>query len=194
MWHVHTTSWLLRCRPALLPSVCGDMYVHASAAVTLALFEPPEPQRPVALAAVQEKGKESLLARYSKPLSMCLALAVLLTLTSLDFFQGSAPKQNCLAMLAFVTVLWCSEAVPLFVTSMLVPLLVVMLRVLNDDTQNPESRMTAQAAATAIFHAMFSQVRCCKLCCTWEYCFDALPVGLLCSRTSAPLAESYKYT
>jgi len=40
--------------------------------------------------------------------------------------------QNCLALLVFVSLLWCTEALPLFVTSMIVPLLVVVLRVLVD--------------------------------------------------------------
>ena len=68
-------------------------------------------------------------------------------------------KRSCLALLALVSLLWCLEALPLFVTSMLVPLLVVMLRVLVDssDPQHPR-RLTPQQAAPRIFHAMFSQV------------------------------------
>lgn len=38
-------------------------------------------------------------------------------------------KGNCLAILVFASMLWATEAVPLFVTAMLVPVLVVMLRV-----------------------------------------------------------------
>jgi phosphate transporter len=37
-------------------------------------------------------------------------------------------KQNCLALLGFASMLWCTEALPLYVTSMLVPLLAVVLR------------------------------------------------------------------
>ena len=44
-------------------------------------------------------------------------------------------KQNCLALLVFVSLLWCTEALPLYVTSMLVPALAVLLRVLVDRTQ-----------------------------------------------------------
>ena len=70
-------------------------------------------------------------------------------------------KRNCAALLAFVSLLWCLEAVPLFVTSMIVPVLVVILRVLVDtsDPQHPR-RLTPKEAAPHIFHAMFSQVRC----------------------------------
>lgn len=51
------------------------------------------------------------------------------------------------------------QAVPLFVTSMLLPLLVVVLGVLVDRSKEPPVRLTPQQAAPAIFHAMFSQVR-----------------------------------
>ena len=61
-------------------------------------------------------------------------------------------------MLAFVSLLWCTEALPLFVTSMLVPLLTVVLRILVDKSQDPPHRLTAQEAAPKIFGTMFSQV------------------------------------
>ena len=67
-------------------------------------------------------------------------------------------KQNCLALLIFVSLLWCTEALPLFVTSMLVPLLTVVLRVLVDKSKDPPHRLTPQEAAPRIFHTMFSQV------------------------------------
>lgn len=78
-----------------------------------------------------------------------------------DLRTFDSPEQNaCAALLAFVSLLWCTEALPLFVTSMLVPLLTVLLRVLVD-TSDPEHphRMTPKQAAPRIFHAMFSQVR-----------------------------------
>ncbi len=69
-------------------------------------------------------------------------------------------KQHCLALLGFVSMLWCSEALPLYVTSMLVPVLTVILGVLMDREQDPPHRLTAQEAAPRIFHTMFSQVSC----------------------------------
>ena len=77
-----------------------------------------------------------------------------------DLHTFDRPEQNaCAALLAFVSLLWCTEALPLFVTSMLVPLLTVLLRVLVDssDPQHPQ-RLTPKQAAPRIFHAMFSQV------------------------------------
>lgn len=62
-------------------------------------------------------------------------------------------------MLVFVSLLWCTEALPLFATSMLVPLLVVVLRVLVDRSVEPPVRLAPEAAAPAIFHVMFGQVR-----------------------------------
>jgi di/tricarboxylate transporter len=74
-------------------------------------------------------------------------------------------KQNCLALLAFAIILWCTEAIPLFVTSMLVPFLIVLLRVLDDVAQEPPARLTPKQAAPRVFHTMFSQVRVCTCMC-----------------------------
>nr|BCL66262.1 low-affinity phosphate transporter [Volvox reticuliferus] len=67
-------------------------------------------------------------------------------------------KNNCLALLVFASMLWSLEAVPLFVTSMALPLLIVVMGVLMDTSdQGPPRRLDPQHAASAIFHAMFSQ-------------------------------------
>ena len=67
-------------------------------------------------------------------------------------------KQNCLALLAVVSILWCTEALPLYVTSMLVPFLAVLLRVMVDRSGKAPQRMSAPDAADAILKSMFSQV------------------------------------
>jgi hypothetical protein len=54
--------------------------------------------------------------------------------------------------------LWATEALPLYVTSLCIPMLVVSLRVLVDNTVTPPARLAPQQAAPAIFHSMFSQV------------------------------------
>lgn len=38
-------------------------------------------------------------------------------------FFKKPQEQNCAALLAFVSLLWCTEALPLFITSTLIPLL-----------------------------------------------------------------------
>ncbi|KAJ1981345.1 low-affinity phosphate transporter [Dimargaris verticillata] len=68
------------------------------------------------------------------------------------------PEQhNCLAILIYASLLWAFEALPLFVTSMLVPLLVTLLRVMRTSDPDP-IRLSAPDATKAIFEAMFSPV------------------------------------
>ncbi|KAI9804721.1 MAG: hypothetical protein M1825_001089 [Sarcosagium campestre] len=66
-------------------------------------------------------------------------------------------QQNCLAMLIFVSLLWATEVIPLFVTSLLIPFLVVILRVVRSD-QKPHARLESKAAATYTFAAMWTPV------------------------------------
>lgn len=72
----------------------------------------------------------------------------------LSTFQ-SEPERNCLAMLVFVVILWTSEALPLFVTGMFVPLLVIVLRVVKDKL-NDDERMDSTRAAVFVFGQMFN--------------------------------------
>lgn len=48
------------------------------------------------------------------------------------------PANRCLAVLVFATIMWATEAIPLFVTSMLVPLLLVTMRVIRDATSGEQ--------------------------------------------------------
>nr|BCL66194.1 low-affinity phosphate transporter [Volvox reticuliferus] len=95
--------------------------------------------------------------RWVKLVACCAVFAMLL---NVELWHGAEnqPRNNCLALLAFASMLWSLEAVPLFVTSMALPLLIVVMGVLVDHTtQGPPKRLTPQQAAQAIFHAMFSQ-------------------------------------
>ncbi|KAF8934373.1 low-affinity phosphate transporter [Haplosporangium bisporale] len=83
----------------------------------------------------------------------CIVFVVLL---NLDLFEGPE-QQNCFAILIFASLLWATEAMPLFVTSLLVPLLVVMLRVMRSDDES-HTRLDSHAAAKKIFSLMFSPV------------------------------------
>ncbi|KAK9828735.1 hypothetical protein WJX72_001792 [[Myrmecia] bisecta] len=97
--------------------------------------------------------------RFYRPLVLAAAVLVFVVLLDLPGAFVDAPeKRHCLALLVLVSILWCTEALPLFVTAMLVPLLTVLLRVMTDSSQSPPVRLTAQQAAPLIFHAMFSQV------------------------------------
>ncbi|KLJ13618.1 hypothetical protein EMPG_11454 [Blastomyces silverae] len=66
-------------------------------------------------------------------------------------------QQNCLAMLVFVSLLWSTEAIPLFVTSLLVPFLVVTLRIMRTEEQ-PYRRLNSKEATGAAFAAMWTPV------------------------------------
>eukprot|EP00767_Chilomastix_cuspidata_P000125 gnl/Chilomastix_cuspidata/103.p2 GENE.gnl/Chilomastix_cuspidata/103~~gnl/Chilomastix_cuspidata/103.p2 ORF type:complete len:591 (-),score=259.87 gnl/Chilomastix_cuspidata/103:3846-5543(-) len=59
-----------------------------------------------------------------------------------------AAAQRCLALLLCASTLWASEAIPLFVTSMIIPVLVVLLDVLLDEGGVPLD--TASAADTVV--------------------------------------------
>ncbi|KAI9091130.1 SPX domain-containing protein [Phlyctochytrium arcticum] len=77
-----------------------------------------------------------------------------------------APEQrNCLAILVFASLLWAFEVLPLFITAILVPFLVVLLRVLRQPAiiTTPEDpptfhRLSAKDAAKRIFSDMFGPV------------------------------------
>ncbi|KAI5855533.1 SPX-domain-containing protein [Durotheca rogersii] len=69
----------------------------------------------------------------------------------------SPEQQNCLAMLVFVSLLWATEAIPLFVTSLLIPFLCVVLRVVRSDNA-PYDRLDSKAATAYIFSAMWTPV------------------------------------
>lgn len=100
---------------------------------------------------------ESWVSRHKQALLVAMALLVFAFLLVYPIFK-EPEKQNCLALLVFASLLWCTEAIPLFVTSMLVPFLIVVLRVLDDTEQEPPARLTPKQAAPAVFHTMFSQV------------------------------------
>jgi anion transporter len=66
-------------------------------------------------------------------------------------------QQNCLAMLVFVSLLWATEVIPLFVTSLTIPFLCVILRVVRSHAK-PHVRLGSKAAAAYIFSAMWTPV------------------------------------
>lgn len=81
-------------------------------------------------------------------IAVFLALIVAPTLDS--------PEQsNCLALLVFTSLLWATEVIPLFTTSLAVPLFVVLLRVVRSEDKH-HTRLSAPAAAKYIFAAMWT--------------------------------------
>ncbi|CAE6454918.1 unnamed protein product [Rhizoctonia solani] len=87
---------------------------------------------------------------------LVLLLAILLFVVLLNVRMVDGKEANrCLAILIFATILWATEAIPLFITSMGVPLLVVSLRVIRGP--EPEwKQLSAEEATKYIFSVMFS--------------------------------------
>ena len=95
-------------------------------------------------------------------LAVAAASALFFALLASPLFPHAPEKRNCLALLAFVSVLWTTEAIPLYATSMLVPALVIGLRVMVSPLPDPETghrrRLLPKEAAPLVFSAMMSQV------------------------------------
>jgi di/tricarboxylate transporter len=112
--------------------------------------------------------KRAWLQANRKLLSVLLSVAAFATVLFLEPFR-EPEKTNCAGMLVFASMLWATEAIPLFATALLVPFLATVLRVMVDD-HDPHHpvRMNTQDAANAIFHCMFSQVRWRGVCMFYE--------------------------
>ncbi|AMD19585.1 HCL566Wp [Eremothecium sinecaudum] len=87
-----------------------------------------------------------------KALKIYIVIALTIVLLTVPTLNDHA-QRRCLALVACVALLWATEALPLFVTSMLVPLLVVIFRVLKDDNGDV---LVATAASSRILSLMWS--------------------------------------
>ncbi|KZT65890.1 SPX-domain-containing protein [Daedalea quercina L-15889] len=79
-----------------------------------------------------------------------LVFVVLVNVRTVDGAEAS----RCLAVLVFATIMWATEAIPLFVTSIFVPFLLVTLRVIR--SPDGEERLSTPDATKYIFSVMFS--------------------------------------
>ncbi|KAH6605001.1 hypothetical protein Trco_006708 [Trichoderma cornu-damae] len=94
----------------------------------------------------------------SSVLTLVISVAAFLLLLFVPILHNPE-QQNCLALLVFVSLLWATETIPLFVTSLLIPFLAVVLRVVREeDPSKPPKRLTSKEATSAIFSAMWSPV------------------------------------
>lgn len=87
-------------------------------------------------------------------LTLIIIFLVLLYVPILD----APEQQNCLAMLVFVSLLWATEAIPLFVTSLLVPFLAVVLQVVRDNNKGKMVRLHPKEGAKYVFSSMWTPV------------------------------------
>ncbi|CAO3614435.1 unnamed protein product [Cunninghamella echinulata] len=85
-----------------------------------------------------------------------MALIVFIILLNVDMFGNSNQQENrCFALLLFAAILWATEAIPLYATSLMIPFLIILLGIMRHHTTDG-SPMTAHEASKVIFSAMFS--------------------------------------
>lgn len=80
------------------------------------------------------------------------SVVLFVVLLNVDIF-GNRQENYCFALLIFAAVMWATEAIPLYATSLMIPFLIVPLGIIrnSDGTQ-----MAAKAASKAVFQSMFS--------------------------------------
>ncbi|EEH05953.1 SPX domain-containing protein [Histoplasma capsulatum G186AR] len=88
---------------------------------------------------------------------MLVAIVIIFCVMLVLPIMSKPEQQNCLAMLVFVSLLWSTEVIPLFVTSLLVPFLVVTLRIMRTE-EKPYRRLSSREATGAAFAAMWTPV------------------------------------
>ncbi|KAL7948203.1 hypothetical protein V8C42DRAFT_342262 [Trichoderma barbatum] len=94
----------------------------------------------------------------SSVLTLVISVVAFLLLLFIPILENPE-QQNCLALLVFVSLMWATETIPLFVTSLLIPFLAVVLRVVREeDPSKPPKRLTSKEATSAIFSSMWSPV------------------------------------
>ena len=110
-----------------------------------------ELERHTAVVRVEEHGgdadKKRRRRRSVNAIVILFSAAVFFALLNMQLLE-SAPQNACLAMVVLLSLLWSTEALPLYVTSMLVPALTVMLHVLPDANGDP---LPAPRAADHVF-------------------------------------------
>ncbi|KAA1467267.1 Sodium/sulfate symporter [Dentipellis sp. KUC8613] len=82
-----------------------------------------------------------------------LSVLVFVLLLNVQSVEG-VTANRCFAILVFATILWATEAIPLFVTSMMIPLLLVCFQVIRSPVT--DERLPPAVAAKWVFSIMFS--------------------------------------
>jgi phosphate transporter len=88
--------------------------------------------------------------------ALIVILAIFFTLLFVPIMK-KPEQQNCLAMLVLVSLMWATEVIPLFVTSLMVPFLVVVLRIMRSEDK-PHHRLESKEATKVVFAAMWTPV------------------------------------
>ncbi|KAF0720642.1 Aste57867_156 [Aphanomyces stellatus] len=101
----------------------------------------------------RQQGNQDSLLRKVKLVPFSISCALFVLLLSIPIPGEKDVQQRCFAMLVFITSLWVTEALPYFATSLLVPVLVVFLRILNDK-QHPDNLLDAKGTAKEVTSLM----------------------------------------
>eukprot|EP00123_Amoebidium_parasiticum_P014325 comp22443_c0_seq1/m.33709 comp22443_c0_seq1/g.33709 ORF comp22443_c0_seq1/g.33709 comp22443_c0_seq1/m.33709 type:complete len:792 (-) comp22443_c0_seq1:35-2410(-) len=131
-------AWLLKAINLLYMQVTGD------------------PTRTAKEILAEQKAARGLfevhLAWKWKP-TLLAAVVFTVLLAAPVFSPEHAIPQRCFAMLAFITIMWVTEAVPFFVASLMIPVLSVLLKVMTDESGVP---LPADKAVDAVLAKMFN--------------------------------------
>lgn len=87
-------------------------------------------------------------------IKIVIIFTIFFLILSLPILESQA-QNRCLAVVVVASLLWALEAMPLFVTSLLIPFLIVCLRIPCNSDGEP---MTAPQASSFIFSCMWSPV------------------------------------
>ncbi|CAO3617856.1 unnamed protein product [Cunninghamella blakesleeana] len=107
----------------------------------------PIPPKKISLGPIKIEG--SLLRQL---IFFILCIVVFIILLNVNIFD-ERHENYCFALLIFAAIMWATEAVPLYATSLLIPFLIVLMGIMRNADG---SSMTAKAASKAVFSSMFS--------------------------------------
>ncbi|KAI9480820.1 MAG: SPX domain-containing protein [Benjaminiella poitrasii] len=85
-------------------------------------------------------------------LAFLFSVILFVILLNVNIFNDRQ-ENYCFALLIFAAVMWATEAIPLYATSLMIPFLVVPLGIMRNADG---TAMTAKDAASSVFHSMFS--------------------------------------
>ncbi|KAG2197878.1 hypothetical protein INT47_003547 [Mucor saturninus] len=91
-----------------------------------------------------------------------MSITIFVYLLNSSLFE-QVEQTRCFAVLVFASILWATELMPLFVTALLVPFLVIVLRVIRSEDESDDgriiyTRLSAMEASKTVFASMLSPV------------------------------------
>ena len=112
-----------------------------------------EPKVPEPLYRIPLTSLEIPVKQLRNMLLFLSSLIIFLILVNINIF-GSSEENHCFALLVFAAMLWATEAIPLYATSLLIPFLIVPLGVMRNEIDR--SPMSAADASKEVFGSMFN--------------------------------------